>query len=105
MSPTYTRDVAIAIKKILETQLPYGTYHLTNRGQCTWFQFAQQIFALTELTPDLKGTKTSLMQTKAKRPQYSALASFKLPQHNLEMRGWKEALRDYLVEKGHLAKP
>ena len=104
MSPTYTKDAAAIIKKILELTLPFGTYHLTNQGQCTWFQFAQEIFRLTGLNPDLKRIETSQIQTKAKRPLFSALKSVKLPQYNLGMRSWKEALYSYLVEKGHVIK-
>jgi dTDP-4-dehydrorhamnose reductase len=104
MSPTYTKDAAATIKKILELPLPFGTYHLTNQGQCTWFQFAKEIFRLTGLNPDLKRIETSQIQTKAKRPLFSALTSVKLPQYNLGMRSWKEALYSYLVEKGHLTK-
>jgi dTDP-4-dehydrorhamnose reductase len=44
------------------------------------------------------------MQVKAKRPLNSSLTSTKLPMYNLEMRSWKEALHDYLVEKGHITK-
>jgi dTDP-4-dehydrorhamnose reductase len=102
MSPTYTRDAAETMKKILELQLPFGIYHLTNQGKCTWFQFAQEIFKLTNLTPDLKRIETSQIQTKAKRPLFSVLESVKLPNHNLKMRSWKEALYSYLVEKEHI---
>lgn len=105
MSPTYTKDAAETIKKILELQLPFGTYHLTNQGHCTWFQFAQEIFKLTGLTPELKRIETNQIQTKAKRPRFSAIKSIKLPRYNLEMRSWKEALHSYLVEKGHVTKP
>ena len=101
MSPTYTHDAADMIWKILEKQLPFGIYHLTNGGQCTWFEFTQEIFRLTGLTPDLKMIETSQMPTKTKRPLYSALKSTKLPAHNLAMRDWREALHAYLLEKGH----
>lgn len=104
MSPTYTKDAAEAIKRILELKLPFGVYHLTNLGQCTWFQFAQEIFTLAGLTPDLKRIATSQIQTKAKRPLFSALKSVKLSKYNLEMRSWEKALYSYLVEKGHVIK-
>jgi dTDP-4-dehydrorhamnose reductase len=104
MSPTYTKDAAETIKKILELQLPFGVYHLTNQGQCTWFQFAQEIFKLAGLAPDLKRIATSQIQTKAKRPLFSALKSVKLSKYNLEMRSWEKALYSYLVEKGHVIK-
>ena len=105
MSPTFTRDAAEMMKTVVERQLPFGIYHMTNKGQCTWFEFTQEIFRLMNLTPDLKKIETSQLQTKAKRPQFSALASAKLPKYGLEMRGWREALADYLVEKGHLEQP
>ena len=102
MSPTYTKDTSSVLKGILELQIPYGVYHATNKGYCTWYQFAKQIFQLTELSPDLKSTKTDPNYGKARRPPFSALKSTKLSKHNLEARDWKEALHAYLIEKGHL---
>jgi dTDP-4-dehydrorhamnose reductase len=103
MSPTYTKDAAIIIKKILENNLPYGIYHATNKGYCTWFQFAQEIFKLTGLTPIIKPIKTDQLQTKAKRPRFSPLESIKLPKFSIQIRRWEEALREYLIEKGYLS--
>jgi dTDP-4-dehydrorhamnose reductase len=102
MSPTYTKDAANAIKKIVELKLPYGIYHATNSGYCTWFQFAKEIFRVTGLNPNLTTIKTCQLQTKAKRPQFSALKSIKLPKYEIKMRDWTEALRDYLAEKGYV---
>ena len=102
MSPTYTRDAASAIKKILELELPFGVYHVTNRGFCTWFQFAKEIFEQLGLSPTLEPIKTEELKMKAKRPRFSALKSNKLPKYGIQMREWKEALHSYLVEKGHL---
>ena len=102
MSPTYTKDASSTIKKITEKQLPYGIYHTTNKGYCSWHQFAKQIFQLTGLTPNLTPTKTQQLTMKAKRPRFSALKSIKLPQYDLEMPTWQEALRKYLIEKGYI---
>ena len=102
MSPTYTKDAATLLKGILEQQLPYGVYHATNKGFCSWYQFAQEIFKITNLNADLKPTKTDPNYGKAKRRGFSALTSTKLSKYNLEPRGWKEALRAYLLEKGHI---
>jgi dTDP-4-dehydrorhamnose reductase len=103
MSPTYTKDAALIIKKILENNLPYGIYHVTNKGYCTWFQFAQEIFKLTGLTPIIKPIKTDQLQTKAKRPAFSPLESVKLAKYGIQARRWEEALREYLIEKGYLS--
>jgi len=102
MSPTYTRDAASVLKGILELQLPSGVYHATNRGFCSWYHFAKAIFEISGLTPVLNPTKTDPHYGKARRPRFSALSSAKLSKYNLEPRDWKEALRAYLMEKGHI---
>ncbi len=102
MSPTYTKDAASVIKEIAEKQLPYGVYHATNKGCCSWYQFAEQIFQFTGLTPDLTPIKTEQLTVKAKRPRFSALKSMKLPQYGLEMPTWQQALHEYLIEKSHI---
>ncbi len=101
MSPTYTKDAATTIRKIMELKLPFGTYHATNQGYCTWFQFAKEVFRLLHLNPDLSPIETRQLQAKAKRPRFSALRSRKLPKYGIKMSEWKEALNDYLIEKGH----
>ena len=103
MSPTYTKDAALIIKKILKVNVPYGVYHATNKGYCTWFQFAQEIFKLTGLTPIIKPIRTDQLQMKAKRPRFSALESVKLPKYGIQTRRWEEALKEYLIEKGYLS--
>jgi len=101
MSPTYTKDAATTMKNMLESRLPVGTYHSTNQGYCTWFQFAKEIFRLLRLKPALTPIETRELKMKAKRPRWSALRSTKLPKYGMQMREWKEALQDYLIEKGH----
>jgi len=102
MSPTYTRDAADMIKNILLKKLPFGVYHVANQGQCTWYEFASTIFETLGMEAKLSPTETNTLQSKARRPAYSPLVSIKLKKHGLEMQSWEAALRDYLVEKGHL---
>jgi dTDP-4-dehydrorhamnose reductase len=102
MSPTYTKNASSIIKEIAEKQLPYGVYHATNKGYCSWYQFAKQIFQFTDLTPDLTPIKTEQLTMKAKRPHFSALKSIKLTKYGMETPTWQQALREYLIEKGHI---
>jgi dTDP-4-dehydrorhamnose reductase len=102
MSPTYTKNASSIIKEIAEKQLPYGVYHATNKGYCSWYQFAEQIFQFTGLTPELTPIKTEQLTMKAKRPQFSALKSIKLTNYDIEVPTWQQALREYLVEKGYI---
>jgi dTDP-4-dehydrorhamnose reductase len=102
MSPTYTKDAALVLKEILEYQLPYGLYHATNRGYCSWYEFAKEIFRILGLNPILNPIKADPNYGVATRPHFSALKSTKLSNYKLEPREWKEALRAYLIEKGHI---
>jgi dTDP-4-dehydrorhamnose reductase len=102
MSPTYTKDAALTLEGIIESKLPYGTYHATNSGYCSWYQFAKEIFKITGLNPVLTPIKSEQLNMKAKRPRFSALRSTKLPRYGIETREWKEALRAYLIEKGYI---
>lgn len=102
MSPTYTKDAADMIKNIIEEKLPFGTYHVSNSGRCSWYEFARAIFDITEMEANLSPTKTVILQTKAKRPMFSPLASTMLKKYGLEMESWEDALRSYLAEKGYL---
>ncbi|HKZ94907.1 MAG TPA: dTDP-4-dehydrorhamnose reductase [Candidatus Bathyarchaeia archaeon] len=102
MSPTYTKDAAETIRKIIENRLPFETYHATNQGYCTWFEFATEIFKATGQKPTLTPSKTNQLQAKAQRPRFSALKSIPLQENGITMREWRTALRDYLIEKGHI---
>ena len=102
MSPTYTKDAAIAIKEIIYNKLPYGIYHVTNDGSCTWYEFAKAIFEITGIDAKLNPITSEKFPTKAKRPMNSALSIEKIKSFGINMRQWKYALRDYLREKGHI---
>jgi dTDP-4-dehydrorhamnose reductase len=102
MTPTYTKDAANAIAKIIDQQLPPGIYHATNQGYCTWYEFAKEIFIQLQLNPNLTPTKTNPLQYKAKRPMYSAMESPELKNRGITTPTWKQALANYLTEKGHL---
>lgn len=104
MSPTYTKDGAASIKKIIKNNLPYGIYHVTNRGYCSWYEFAKEIFDTLNMEADIEPITLNELNSKAKRPKFSALDTTKLLRYGISMRNWKEALRDYLKDKGHLSR-
>jgi dTDP-4-dehydrorhamnose reductase len=91
-SPTYAKDLASEVKKLVESQNPYGIYHITNSETCSWYDFAVKIFELSSLNLKIKPVKSEEFPTPAKRPIYSMLINTKLP----PMRKWEEALKDYL---------
>jgi dTDP-4-dehydrorhamnose reductase len=101
-TPTATADLARTIARLLSTEA-YGTYHVTNGGQCSWFEFASAIFAGAGLEPDLTPTTTAAFGAKARRPAYSVLGHGHLQAQGLDdLRPWSVALRAYLSAIGRL---
>ncbi|AJG57444.1 dTDP-4-dehydrorhamnose reductase [Bacillus cereus] len=47
-SPTYVADLNVMINKLIHTSL-YGTYHVSNTGSCSWFEFAKKIFSYANM--------------------------------------------------------
>ena len=94
-SPTYAPDLAAATLEIVENKKPSGIYHRTNEGQCSWYEFAKEIFEVFEKDVDLESCSTEEYPTPAKRPEYSIMKSTKLE----PMRSWKDALIDYKESK------
>ncbi|MBI4640994.1 MAG: dTDP-4-dehydrorhamnose reductase [Candidatus Tectomicrobia bacterium] len=99
LTPTYTEELAKKVKELIQTK-EYGLYHITNNGQCSWFEFAKAIFELSELSPNLSETTTAAFGAAATRPPYSVLENAHLKQVGLDdMRVWREALKEYLEER------
>ncbi len=102
VTPTSTAELALKIKELLVTN-HYGLYHLTNEGQCTWFQFAEAIFSLLGKKAKLMPVDSKTYGSKAVRPPYSVLENKRAKEIGLsEFSHWKDALKDYLIKKGYL---
>ncbi|UPU89753.1 dTDP-4-dehydrorhamnose reductase [Demequina sp. TMPB413] len=71
--PTWTRDVAAFMIRLLEANAPAGTYHATSDGQCSWYDFAKEIAASAGLGDIVSPTDSSAYQRPAPRPAWSVL--------------------------------
>lgn len=71
--PTWTRDVARFLVRLLEADAPAGTYHATSSGQCSWFDFAREIVASAGLGDIVTPTDSGAYAAKAPRPAWSVL--------------------------------
>ncbi len=95
-SPTYTVDLAKLICDMIVTK-KYGTYHATNEGVCSWYDFAKKIFELAGKNVKVNGISTSAYPTKAHRPLNSRLSKRSLDQAGFSrLPGWQDALEQYL---------
>jgi dTDP-4-dehydrorhamnose reductase len=103
LGPTYTADLAAAIARLITANPPGGIYHLTNAGECSWYEFARHIFKLCKRTPRLSPTTSAAYNAPAPRPPYSVLRNTRAAALGITLRPWPEALEAYLRAKGTLA--
>ena len=104
-SPTYTKDLAIAIHKLLnifftqyaQHNTQYGTYHVSNSGSVSWYEYAKEIVKLAGLKAGVVPISSEELARPARRPAMSILDNSKFIRlTGYEMRGWESALKDYL---------
>ena len=95
-TPTYAYDLAKTILDILPMyQIQYaGVYHYSNEGCGSWFDFAYEILALSNISSKVQPIETTSYPTPAVRPKYSVLNKNKIKtSFNLQIPYWKESLR------------
>lgn len=99
-SPTYTKDLSEAIISLIERDC-HGTFHITNSGSCTWYEFARRILAIKgKNNVQVLPITTEALNRPALRPRYSVMDCSKLIEHTgVILRSWEEALKDYLTTK------
>ena len=74
-SPTYARDLALALLPLADSGA-FGTYHVTNAGVTSWFDFARAILEEEGMDPErVRPTTTAALNRPAKRPRNSALSN------------------------------
>lgn len=102
-SPTSTADLARAIFRLLQSDA-YGTYHATCQGQCSWYEFAQEIFLQAGRKIEVRPVTTADFPRPARRPAHSVLDNYMLRMTVGDpMRPWQQALQDYLASEHVLA--
>lgn len=97
-SPTWARDLAQAIARLIEQEAPAGIYHLTNGGGCSRFQWAERVLTLAGRQ---KVVLVPIIQAQFgapyRKPAFSELANTAAAALGVVLRPWPEALADYFV--------
>lgn len=103
-TPTNAVDLAeVLIKMILKNQQSVISnqqskiFNFSNEGQCSWYEFAQKIFEINNISINLIPIPTSSFLTPAKRPKYSVLDKSKIKRvFDIEVNNWEESLKNCL---------
>jgi dTDP-4-dehydrorhamnose reductase len=106
-SPTYARDLAKGILDIINMSAKgdvpdttfNSTYHYSNEGVCSWYDFAKAIFDMKDIECDVQPIVTAQYPTPAKRPHFSLLNKTKIKEaFGLKVPYWRDSLREMLKE-------
>lgn len=96
--PTYTKDLAEKIMELIQTDR-YGTYHISNSGSCTWYEFARAIFEISGINIEVNPCTTDEFPRPARRPKNSVFEHLALRLNGFaDVRDWQAALREFLSD-------
>lgn len=95
-SPTYTYDLARLVVDMIQTD-KYGTYHATNQGECSWYDFAREIFRQAGMDVNVAPVTSDEYPAKAPRPHNSRMDQSDLDKNGFtRLPSWQDALGRYL---------
>lgn len=100
-TPTNAVDLAECLLTIISTQHlssstqhPFGIYNFSNEGQCSWYEFAAEIFKQHQLSVNVNPIPSSAYPTPAKRPAYSVLDKSKIKTvFGINISNWQEQIK------------
>jgi dTDP-4-dehydrorhamnose reductase len=99
VTPTYTADLAEKVAELINRQV-YGLYHMTNAGECSWFEFANEVLKQSGLDAEITPVTTEEYAAKARRPEYSVLDNTRMRALEIEeFRPWQDALADFMASE------
>lgn len=91
--PTFTKDLSLAIRQLIEDKYPYGIYHLVNEGVASWYDLAKEVFRLKNMKVEVLPISSVEYPSKVSRPKCTVLNNHKFP----ILKPWQEALKEYLT--------
>lgn len=94
--PTYTGHLAEGLVRLIEWD-DYGVYHMAGAGECSWFEFAIEIFSQSGIDCRVMASTTDMLDRPAPRPAYSVLVTEREPA--IYLPDWREGLAAFLAER------
>jgi dTDP-4-dehydrorhamnose reductase len=95
-SPTYTWHLAYGVVRLIEG-IEFGIHHMAAAGQCSWYEFAREIFEQAKVECKVLSITTEEFGRPAPRPPFSALTSQR--EHAIRLPSWHDGLAGYLAQR------
>lgn len=99
-TPTYARDLAASILKIIKQGIVPGVYHYSNEGATSWYDFTKSIHRIAGINScNVMPIHTEDYPTPAKRPHFSVLDKSKIKNtFNITIPWWEDSLKECIKE-------
>ena len=99
-TPTYARDLAVAIFAAINQGVEPGIYHFSNEGVISWYDFTKAIHRIAGIKGcHVRPLHTEEYPTPANRPHYSVLDKTKIKQtYGIEVPYWEESLEECIEQ-------
>jgi dTDP-4-dehydrorhamnose reductase len=96
-SPTWTGHLAAALVEVAEREGDVGLFHAGGNGECSWYEFAVEIFDRARMRRRVVPTTSERFARPARRPAYSVLGTEREP--GIVLPPWQDGLAAYLAEQ------
>lgn len=95
-TPTYARDLAVAIFAVLTQDFVPGIYHFSNEGAISWYDFTKAIHRIAGITTcKVRPLHTEEYPAPAARPHYSVLDKTKIKEtYHIDIPYWEDSLTE-----------
>lgn len=99
-TPTYARDLAVAIFAAIDNGVVPGVYHFSNEGVISWYDFTKAIHRIAGITTcKVRPLHTAEYPAPAARPHYSVLDKTKIKEtYGIEIPYWEESLAECIAK-------
>ena len=99
VSPTYAPHLADDVLSLLQSDAPYGLYHMVNEGAVTWYDFASEALHVAGIDHPIEAVSYKDWPSKVRRPSFSALENAKLHEIGISMPSWREGIAAYIRDR------
>src|SRR4029079_5150099 len=97
VSPSFVDDVVEATWQLVQARAAYGTHHIGDTGDTTWYRLAEEVARILGIRPTLEAVRMADVPLRAARPRYCALSNQRLRAAGIEMPSWQDARARHLT--------
>lgn len=99
VSPTYAPHLAHGLLQLLQSNAPYGLYHMVNEGPVTWYDYASEALRVAGIDHPIEPVSYKDWPSRVRRPAFSALENAKLHELGIHLPSWREGIAAYMNDR------